>query len=147
MRKALALIVSTVAACVALPAATAQAAPACGTTPDQWVGYFPGFTHWGGTAEDTPLDHTITSRNGVLVVDTLINDWKRLQPVGDPTLDGNSLSWYTRSESGQEENIYTTTAVSCADGKVQSFSGTDLWRYFIPVWWHENETEFSASRG
>jgi hypothetical protein len=143
-------VISTAVACVVLPATAAQAAPACGTTPEQWVGFFPGFTHWDGQ-EDTPLDHTITRDGGVLAVDTLINDWKRLPPYGTPTLNGDSLTWTATTAATPggygETDIYTTNSVTCANGVVQSFTGVDHWIYRIPVGpTFEAETEFSATR-
>lgn len=149
MRKALVILVSAVAATIGLPAATAQAQPACGTTPEQWVGYFPGAEHY--SYGDTPLDHTITLTDGTLAVDTLINDWKRMPPYGDPTLVGDSLSW-TTAESGLpggpgETSVYTTDSVTCANGVVQSFTGVDEWTYSVvagPVF--RVESPFSASR-
>jgi len=149
MRKALVILVSTVAASIVLPAATAQAQPACGTTPEQWVGYFPGAEHH--SYGDTPLDHTITLTDGTLAVDTLINDWKRMPPYGDPTLVGDSLSW-TTIESGVpggagETNIYKTDGVTCANGVVQAFTGVDKWIYIIPAGPVQvAESPFSASR-
>ncbi|OLF11581.1 hypothetical protein BLA60_11575 [Actinophytocola xinjiangensis] len=141
---------SAIVVTLALPTAAAQAEPACGTTPEQWVGYFPGINRQD-SGDEWPLDHTITLTDGVLAVDTLINGWKRMPPYGDPVLTGDSLVW-TTAESGVpggegETSRYTTESVTCANGVVQSFTGELFWVYQVPlgpVFWVYSS--FTASR-
>ena len=146
----LGVFVAVAVACVAAPAATAQAEPACGTTPEQWVGTFPGFTHWGWT-EDTAFDNRITEENGVLGVERLNPPDNAPPPFGTPAVDGDSLTWAEASTypgGPGYSSVYTTTSVTCANGVVQSFAGNEHWVYsgVLGNPYFENDTEFSASR-
>jgi hypothetical protein len=146
------VLIAALVTCVTVPAtAGAQTVAACGTTPEQWVGDFPGFTHYGGTQGDTAFDNVITLANGVLTVEEQDVSANYPPPYGTPTLDGNSLNWaYASTYPGGPgfSLVYTTDSVTCADGVVQTFTGNG---YFVysgvlgnPL--VEADTPFSSTR-
>lgn len=147
MRKALAVFVSALVAVLAIPATTAQATPACGTTPEQWAGVFDGpfLGSPGGT-----LHHTITVTDGVMAVETLVNGRLRNPAYGTPVLTGDTLTWAhadTTPRGQGASSVYTTTSVSCTGGVVQSFTGVEEWTFKIVFKViAEVDTPFTAAR-
>jgi hypothetical protein len=121
---------AAVLAAVFLVPATASAAPACGTTPEQWVGTFTG-TEQGHWSDPVGMTTTITLNAGSsrLVVDSVIGS-ADTQPLGTPKLVDGKLHWseywsFYHPLYGYfyGEDYYETTAVTCANGQVTAFSG------------------------
>jgi hypothetical protein len=148
----LGVLIAAVVASVTVPAtASAHTVAACGTTPEQWVGYFPGFTHYGGNPGDATFDNVITLANGVLDVEEQDAPDNYPAPYGTPALDGSSLTWaYANTYPGGPgfSLVYTTDGVTCANGAVQSFTGNGHFVYsgVLGETLLESNTPFSATR-